>query len=253
VKSTYKEDLIREHHPELIQQRLSQKPKRENISDAVLGGIDGCITTFAVVSGSVGAGFPSSVAVILGFSNLFADGFSMAISNYESSRAEQEYFESIKQSEEKHIEEIPEGEREEIRQIFEAKGFSGEVLEEVVDTVTADKRIWLETMLMEEHGLSKTTQNPSISAGVTFLAFVTVGAIPLLPYVVSSLEMSQQFSISALLAGTMFFLIGMLKSIALAKPVLLSGIRTLLTGGAAASLAYFTAYFLREFFNITTG
>jgi VIT1/CCC1 family predicted Fe2+/Mn2+ transporter len=65
--------------------------------------------------------------------------------------------------------------------------------------------------------------------------------------------MTQQFIISAILAGIMFFLIGMLKSIALKKPALKSGIRTLLTGGAAAGLAYFTAYFLREVFNIATG
>ena len=250
MKSENKETLIKDHHPEMIRKRLALGPKRQNISDAVLGGIDGCITTFAVVSGSVGAGFPSSVAVILGFSNLFADGFSMAISNYESSKAEQEYFESIKQSEERHIEEIPEGEREEIRQIFKAKGFAGELLEKIVDTISSDKKIWLEIMLVEEHGLSKTIQKPSISGGVTFLAFVAVGAIPLMPYVLSSLEMSQQFSISAFLAGTMFFLIGMLKSLALAKPVFLSGVRTLLTGGTAAALAYFTAYFLREIFNI---
>ena len=74
-----------------------------------------------------------------------------------------------------------------------------------------------------------------------------------MPYVVPSLTMSQQFLISAFLAGTMFFLIGMLKSLAVAKPLFLSGVRTLLTGGAAASLAYFTAYFLREIFNISTG
>lgn len=251
MKSTTRETLIAEHQPKMIRKRLSLPPKRQNISDAVLGGIDGCITTFSVVSGSVGAGFPSSVAVILGFANLFADGFSMAISNYESSKAEQEYFESIKLVEEKHIEKVPEGEREEIRQIFAAKGFEGEILETIVDTITADKRIWLEIMLMEEHGLSKNTQkNPAIAASVTFVAFVAVGAIPLLPYVLSSLEMNQQFLISAFLAGTMFFLIGMLKSLALAKPVFLSGIRTLLTGGAAAALAYFTAYFLREIFNI---
>ena len=253
VKSANKAELVRDHHPEMIRKRLSLGPKRQNISDAVLGGIDGCITTFAVVSGTVGAGFPSSVAAILGFANLFADGFSMAISNYESSKAEQEYFESIKQSEEKHIDEVPEGEREEIRQIFEAKGFEGEILETIVDTITADKRIWLETMLMEEHGLGKTTQQPAISAGVTFVAFVAVGAIPLMPYIVSSLEMSQQFLMSAFLAGTMFFLIGMLKSLALAKPVFPSGVRTLLTGGAAAALAYFTAYFLREIFDIAAG
>lgn len=253
MKRATKEELIRDHHPEIIRKRLSQGHKRQNISDAVLGGIDGCITTFAVVSGSVGAGFPSSVAVILGFANLFADGFSMAISNYESSKAEEEYFESIKKTEERHIEEVPEGEREEIRQIFQAKGFKGELLKKVVDTITADKKIWIEIMLVEEHGLSKAIQKPSISAGVTFLAFVAVGAIPLMPYIVSSLEMGQQFTISALLAGTMFFLIGMLKSLALAKPVFLSGVRTLLTGGAAAALAYFTAYFLREFFHIAAG
>ena len=250
MKSTNKEELIKDHHPEMIRKRLSLGPKRQNISDAVLGGIDGCITTFAMVSGSVGAGFPSSVAVILGFANLFADGFSMAISNYESSKAGEEFFKSIKQSEERHIEEVPEGEREEIRQIFKAKGFEDELLEKVVDTITADKNIWLDVMLVEEHGLSKTTQKPWISAGVTFMAFVAVGAIPLMPYILSSLEMGKQFIISAFLAGTMFFLIGMLKSLALAQPVFLSGVRTLLTGGAAAALAYFTAYFLREIFNI---
>ena len=249
----HKEDLTKEHRPEIIQKRLSLGPKRQNVSDAVLGGIDGCITTFAVVSGSVGAGFPSSVAVILGFANLFADGFSMAVSNYESSKAEQEFIESIRKSEERHIDEIPEGEREEIRQIFKAKGFNGELLEKIVGTITADKKIWLEVMLAEEHGLSKTLPKPSISAGVTFTAFILVGSIPLMPYVVPSLTMSQQFLISAFLAGTMFFLIGMLKSLAVAKPLFLSGVRTLLTGGAAASLAYFTAYFLREIFNISTG
>tara|TARA_R110002072_G_scaffold63399_1_gene157762 strand:+ start:216 stop:977 length:762 start_codon:yes stop_codon:yes gene_type:complete len=253
VKSIHKEKLIRDHHPEMIQQRLSKGPKRQNISDAVLGGIDGCITTFAVVSGSVGAGFPSSVALILGFSNLFADGFSMAISNYESSKAEQEFYQSIKESEETHINEIPEGEREEVRQIFRAKGFNDDLLEKIVATITADKKIWLEIMLAEEHGLSKTTTKPMISGGVTFIAFITVGAVPLTPYLVSSANMNQQFIISAFLAGTMFFLIGMLKSMALKKPVFLSGVRTLLTGGTAAALAYYTAYFLREILNITTG
>ena len=106
---------------------------------------------------------------------------------------------------------------------------------------------------MEEHGLSKITPSPSRSGGVTFLAFISVGAIPLMPYIVPALEVRQQFIMSAFLAGTMFFLIGMLKSLALAKPVFLSGVSTLLTGGAAAALAYFTAYFLREILNIAAG
>ncbi len=98
-------------------------------------------------------------------------------------------------------------------------------------------------MLAEEHGLGKSSPKPAISAGVTFVAFVSVGTIPLMPYVLPSLDMNQQFAASALLAAAMFFLIGMLKSYALEKPVFLSGLRTLLAGGAAAALAYFTAHF----------
>lgn len=244
--------LIAQHQPDAIRKRLSNKPKGQYVSDAVLGGIDGCITTFSVVSGSVGAGFPSSVALILGFANLVADGFSMAVSNFESSKAEQEFVANIRAAEEKHIREVPEGEREEVRQIYREKGFENDLLENVVNTITSDKRIWLEVMLAEEHGLSKISLNPLISSGVTFLSFTAVGSIPLLPYLIPGFDSDAQFTSSAVLAALMFFVIGMLKSIALSKPSILSGLRTLATGGAAAALAYFSAYALRELFNIAT-
>jgi VIT1/CCC1 family predicted Fe2+/Mn2+ transporter len=54
----------------------------------VYGGIDGTVTTFAVVAGAVGASLSSSIILILGFANLFADGFSMAVSNYFSSKSQ---------------------------------------------------------------------------------------------------------------------------------------------------------------------
>lgn len=250
MKKVSIEQLNRDHHPEVIRQRLQKVPKTQSISDAVLGGIDGCVTTFAVVSGAVGAGFPSSVAVILGFANLLADGFSMAISNYESNKAQQEYVDSIREMEEHHIDLVPDGEREEIRQIFRNKGFSGEVLESIVETLCDDRKLWVETMLAEEHGIRKDDSSPWISAGVTFAAFVMVGTVPLLPFLATSMQMLQQFAISAGLAGVMFFLIGMLKSLFFGQPFFLSGLRTLLTGGTAAGLAYFTGYLLREFFGV---
>ncbi|WP_459782554.1 VIT1/CCC1 transporter family protein, partial [Photobacterium sp. R1] len=106
-----------------IRERL-KIPAKENIaSDVVLGGIDGCVTTFAVVSGVVGAGFSPVVALVLGFANLIADGFSMAVSNYESIKTQGEFIKSLRDQEQDHIEKIPEGEREEIRLIFINKGF----------------------------------------------------------------------------------------------------------------------------------
>ncbi|NIP71623.1 MAG: hypothetical protein GWO16_00680, partial [Gammaproteobacteria bacterium] len=72
--------LEAEHHPEAIRRRLNGGSGGQSLPDAILGGIDGCVTTFAVVSGAFGAGFSATVALVLGFANLLADGFSMAIS-----------------------------------------------------------------------------------------------------------------------------------------------------------------------------
>lgn len=250
MKNNANKELHHEHRPEAIKKRLNNSKKPQNVSDAVLGGIDGCVTTFAIVSGAVGAGFPSSVALVLGFANLFADGFSMGVSNYESIIAQQEHVEGLKRTEEEHIEKVPEGEREEIRQIFQHKGFEGEVLEEIVKTISQDRRLWVDTMLAEEHGMAKHSSSPWRSAITTFVAFLIVGAMPLLPFLVSNLSMQQQFLISSFIAGVMFFSIGMLKSLIFSMPIFISGLRTLLTGGTAAALAYLTGYILRTVFNI---
>lgn len=243
-------ELIREHSPGAIKERLDRSAKSQNISDAVLGGIDGCVTTFAVVSGAVGAGFSSSVALVLGLANLLADGFSMAVSNYESLKAQREFRESVRRSEQEHIDEVPAGEREEIRQIFQKKGFKGEVLEEIVQTISQDRRLWIETMLTEEHGIQKTYPSPWKSAVTTFAAFLLVGVMPLIPFLIPGAEKQLRFILSACLAGIMFFSIGMVKSLVFAKPVFRSGLNTLLTGGAAAGLAFLTGYILREVLGI---
>jgi VIT1/CCC1 family predicted Fe2+/Mn2+ transporter len=65
------------------------KNNQKFISEFIYGGIDGIITTFAIVAGVVGAGLPSSIILILGISNVLADGFSMASSNFLSERAQQ--------------------------------------------------------------------------------------------------------------------------------------------------------------------
>lgn len=250
MKKDKQSELIAEHHPEAIRERLKSQTQPSIISDAVLGGIDGCVTTFAVVSGAVGAGFSTSVALVLGFANLIADGFSMAVSNYESIKAQQEFGESIRLAEQEHIEIIPAGEREEVRQIFQKKGFSGETLEKIVDTISSDRRLWIDTMLTEEHGIQKSSPNPVKAAATTLIAFIVVGVIPLIPFMIQGMEKQSQFIVSACLAGLMFFFIGTLKSLVFAKPFLRSGASTLLTGGSAAGLAFLVGYLLREVLGI---
>ncbi|MFG6159942.1 VIT1/CCC1 transporter family protein [Halomonas sp. 1390] len=245
-----REALEQEHRPEVIERRLRAPSRHRHLPDAILGGIDGCVTTFAVVTGAFGAGFSSTVALVLGVANLLADGFSMAISNYEAIQAQREHVDGVRRTEHHHIDLVPEGEREEIRQIFRRKGFAGETLERVVETICSNRETWVETMVSEEHGLQTVGLSPLRSALATFLAFLVVGAMPLLPYALPGLEPTRQFLASLAVAGLMFFLIGMGKSLVYHQPVLTSGLRTLLIGGAAAGLAFFTGHLARAMFGV---
>lgn len=237
-----REKLLNDHQPTSVHQRLAKPTKASTLPDAVLGGIDGCVTTFAVVAGAFGAGFSSQVALVLGMANLLADGFSMAVSNYEAGEAQLAQIASAERTEREHITLVPDGEREEIRQLFRAKGFEGALLEDVVDTLSSNKEVWIKTMLREEYGLSTEGLSPLRAAITTFVSFMVVGTVPLIPYLLPGLETIQQFLASLGLAALVFLGIGMLKSAVYRQPVWRSGVRTLLIGTAAAGLAFATGY-----------
>ncbi len=242
--------LQEEHHPDAIRRRLEGPARHSYLADAVLGGIDGCVTTLAVVAGVVGAGFAPVVAVVLGIANLLADGFSMAVSNYQSARTREHLVERTRADELEHIRRIPEGEQEEIRQIFTAKGFSGEILEQIVATITADRERWVDTMLVEEHGLALEGPSPWMSGLTTYAAFAAVGMVPLLPFIVLPLASEQVFLTSALLAVAAFFSVGAIKGHVLGYRRLRFGFETMLVGGAAGLVAYGVGAVLRNFYNV---
>jgi VIT1/CCC1 family predicted Fe2+/Mn2+ transporter len=207
----------------------------------VFGAMDGTVTTFAIVAGVQGAGLSPAVVVVLGLANLLADGFSMGLGNFLGARAELLATERARRMEERHIDTVPDGEREEVRQIFAAKGFSGADLERVVDVITADRRVWIDTMLREEHGLNLDTPPAWRSGLATFLAFVAVGAFPLLAFLwalFAPASVTRPFLWSAVMTGAAFFLVGVTKARVVEQSALRGGLETLLMGGAAAGLAY---------------
>lgn len=241
--------LLSEHQHSEIRRRLANRQGHSYLGDAVLGAIDGCVTTFAVVAGAVGGGFSNIVVVVLGFANLLADGLSMAISNYQSAKTQQDEVTRARRMENRHIDQVPAGEREEIRQIFAAKGFQGQILEEVVDVITSDREVWVDTMLTEELGLHPLTPHPVRAGLTTFLAFLAIGAVPLMPFALLAADASL-FVLSAALAGLAFFAIGMIRAHLLEKPSLIGGLATLASGGSAALVAYGVGWWLRRQFGI---
>jgi vacuolar iron transporter family protein len=233
--------LLAAHTPENIRTRLGGKPPHSYLRDLVYGAVDGTVTTFAVVSGVAGAGLPSQIVIILGLANLLADGFSMAVSNYLGCRTEEQLLEQARAEEKSHISLYPEGEQEEIRQIFARKGFTGELLERVVATITADPARWEETMIKEEYDLPLSPVVAWKAALATFAAFVGVGLIPVLPFLANfflSHPIPWPYLWSSLATGVAFFAIGAIKSRFVGKPWYTSGLETFLLGGAAAVIAY---------------
>ncbi|MGB5344579.1 MAG: VIT1/CCC1 transporter family protein [Woeseia sp.] len=239
------ESLRRDHAPHRVRERLATPPRPSYLADAVLGGIDGCVTTLVIVAGAIGAQFPAAVAIVLGIANLFADGFSMAVSNFQSAITRQDLLERARLEEQEHVRQVPEGEIEEVREIFARKGFSGDDLQKIVEVITADNERWVDTMLVEEHGLSLTVPQPWKAAISTFAAFVVVGSIPLLPLFASTLDPGEVLPASMSLALLAFFAIGFLKGQLLGSRRWRSGVTTLLSGGAAAALAYGIGVWLR--------
>ena len=231
-----------EHSAEAIKLRLARGPQHNYLRDWIYGGIDGSVTTFAVVSGVVGARLSPWIILVMGFANLFADGFSMAASNYLGTKAEHEDLQRLEAVENRHIDMEPEGEREEVRQIFQQKGFVGEDLRRIVQLITADRKRWVRTMLTEEYGLPYEVRSPWIAALSTFSSFCICGLIPLLPYLFRS---RNAFVLSLIVTGAVFFTIGTAKSRWSTSSWLRSGLVTLFVGAIAASLAYAAGVILR--------
>ena len=231
------------HSPEAIRQRLAEGAKHNYLRDFVYGGIDGAVTTFAIVAGTMGASLPARIILILGAANLIADGFSMAASNYLGTRAELDDYKRLELIEKRHIEIAPEGEREEVRQIYAEKGFAGAELERVVELITSDKERWVETMLTEEYGLPREIRSAWVAGAMTFAAFLICGLLPLLPFIFGAAD---SFLYSIVLTGAVFFLIGSVKSRWSTDSWWSSGLTTFLVGGAAATLAFFAGVILKN-------
>lgn len=241
IKHQDKETYQAIHTPERIANRLEEGPSSVYLKDFVYGAVDGAVTTFAVVAGVAGAGMSAGVIIILGFANLLADGFSMAISNYLGTRAENQFRAETRKREQDEIHKWPEGEREEVRQIYALKGFEGELLDQVVDVITSDHERWIDTMLLEEHGMSLQDHNPSKAGLATFVAFLLVGLIPLLPYLCNWLSpgmIADTFLWSSLLTAAAFFWVGAVKARFVNQSRIIGAVETVAIGGVAAALAY---------------
>jgi vacuolar iron transporter family protein len=220
-----------------------------SIEDFVYGATDGAVTTFAIVAGVVGASLSPSVVLILGFANLFADGFSMAIGNYLSAKSRIEYVERQRKREEWEIKNNAAQKIREIKDIYSDKGFKGELLESIAKVIISNRKVWVDTMMEEKIGpIDNNNENPIYKAITTFFAFYLVGLIPLIPFIYvyfvyfdlshSINKIDNVFLYSIIFTAISFFSIGLVKGKVVNKSPVKSGLNTLIIGGIAAVVAF---------------
>ena len=238
-------DMLNEDHshtPQDIKARLEQGPDVSYLREWVYGGIDGVVTTFAVVAGVSGAALSPAIVLILGLANLVGDGFSMAAGCYSSTKTDSDNYERLRLAENRHIDQFPAGEKEEIRQIYAAKGFAGEDLDTIVRMISADREAWIEVMMEGEYGLAPVLKKPLSAAAHTFAAFALCGAMPLLPFL---LGLPHAAVLALFLAALTFFAIGSFKSRWSVSAWWKHGFETMTIGLGAAGLAYLIGYGLK--------
>lgn len=223
---------------------------QEYLREFVYGGIDGAVTTFAVVAGGFGANLDPGILIILGFANLLADGFSMSVGAFLSAKSEQDNFTKHEKIEYWEIENLPDVEREEIADIYRAKGFKGELLEKVVDQICSNKDLWVAEMMKDELNMMRDGKSPFKIGLATLISFILVGFIPLMVYLWDFFFPTELniFLWTSILTGVAFLIVGWLKGVVNQTAALRSISETVALGLLAAVVAYYVGDILETFF-----
>ncbi len=217
------------------------------IKSFVYGGLDGIVTTFAVVAGVAGADLSTGVVFILGVANLIGDGISMAFGDYLSTKAENDYMAAERARELWEVRNYPDGEKREMVELYMEKGISEADAKIAVEALSKNEKPWIDIMMVEELGMVENKESPLKNALVTFGSFVFFGSIPVLVYVFARfipLLAAHTFLTASVLTGVTLFILGTLKIYFTRQDWYRAGMEMLLLGGFAAGAAYLVGILL---------
>lgn len=219
----------------------------------IFGGLDGILTSFAIVAGAAGGALSPKVILILGFSNIFADALSMGVGEFLSSKAENEWILSERERENWELENYPEGEEKEMIDLFISRGMGKEDATTIIKIMSKYKDFFVDTMMTEELGLQVPEEDHVIESFkegiVMFFAFATLGSFPLLGYVIipasfPSLGTNILFLSAIIVTGAVLFGMGCVKSLFSPIKWYWCGIETLVLGGVCATVAFCIGQFV---------
>jgi len=214
------------------------------LSDFILGAQDGLVNVLGVVLGIAAATNDVRVVLVAGLATTFAESISMGAVAYTTTLADADLYQSEREREYRHILEAPNLEKQEIRDIYESKGFSGELLDRIVETITAKQDVWVAVMMAEEHQLSPVDRKSAMKAAwVVGLSAIIGSLVPIVPFML--LPVATSMWMSVLVTALVLFGIGFYKArVTVGKPMR-SGTEMMLIGTISAMAGYLVGVLLK--------
>mmetsp|Transcript_23240 Transcript_23240/g.30098 ORF Transcript_23240/g.30098 Transcript_23240/m.30098 type:complete len:298 (+) Transcript_23240:97-990(+) len=228
------------------------------VKSLVYGGLDGIITTFAIVSAVAGAGMPTKSVILLGLANLLADGISMGLGDYISEVAERRFEEHEYEREKWEFENFPQGEIEEMIQIYINKGVSEADAKLIMTTLSKYPDVFVRLMCVDELGFIAPDEESECwkNGLVTMLSFDTFGAVPILVYFLFADFLKNNandlFALAALATALTMFALGVTKASFTKQSKIKSGLIMVFNGGFAASVAFAIGFLLESRYGTDT-
>lgn len=230
-------------------ERQHKKEGGEIVTSLVFGGLDGIVTTFAVLVASAAQNLLVKTLLILTFANLVGDAIGMAVGDWLSSVAERGLERSERARERLEMETKPDEEKREMIAIYVEKGLSADDARELVDLLMLNPEAFHEIMCVYELGImpENVGSSPLKDGVVTFISFMICSAIPMLAYVFcfaydAKASLDYLFWISIALFVLTLFALGVVKGIITNSRWWLSGLITLLQGAVTTVAAYFISF-----------
>ncbi len=236
-------ELTKKAHDSLsIRRSISHKEGHVtnfNLPEIILGGQDGLVNVLGVILGVAAATSDGRFVIIAGMAATFAESVSMAAVAYTSKLAEADYYQSEYEREKWEIEHIPQGEKEEIKELYKRYGFSGKILDDIVEKITSDQSIWLKVMMEQELKLTPVDRKEATPAAIIVGLSALLGSfIPLMPFFL--LDIQSATWISLIISSLTLFIVGYYKAQkTLGRKFMKSGIEMMAIGMISALVGYF--------------
>ena len=207
------------------------------LSDIILGGQDGLVNVLGVILGVAAATSDPRIVMVAGLAATFAESVSMGAVAFTSTIADADYYDSEKERELRHIQQAPQLEREEVRQIYAEKGFEGELLQRIVNTITADPEVWVAVMMSEEHQLTHIDRRDGWKAAfIVGLSAIIGSLIPLAPF--AFLPVGASMWVSVAITALVLFGVGAYKARVTVGHPTRSGLEMAIIGTVSALVGY---------------